>query len=686
MYFQLIRNKTNYLFLLVVLAVAFQGHGQNANRGIWEIPFSDSITKTGEKITLPGSDDGVPYSEFQYLVIDVEHSNPASSIVLLGFGRKGDLRNKFGFLPNRLKCRIGVLPGLRTQIIFPLEYLNAQEIFLPRYPRQLKGTLEGERIEARDIDEVYVFLQKHDGFLFNEELKIHRVFLSQEMPAPLPVPDGGWVDSLGQWSLKDWPGKLQTLSELEPAFNQSLEEYGGGDEADQRSMFYGYLDLKFDSTGYFHTHHDGKRWWFVDPLGYAYLSIAPTGINPGSAGPIANNPELFSYLPDENEYRPAYSQTRGLKSLSFVTVNLMRLFGQDWESEWIQTTRKLLTGMGFTGSGNWSDRKFQVVGQMPYVYAMSGFPSTSINLFRDFPDVFDPAFEESAAQYAAQLSSKRNDPWMIGYFLGNEPHWAFGDYNLAREMLYKNRGSESRAAMISWLKKKYHDSPYELSAAWEFEFTSFEELKAFVLPHEKYISESAEADLREFTRILIDRYAQVICDAVKKVDPYHLNLGLRFAWISSPACLQTGAYFDVFSLNGYSFPNPPETQRILDELNKPVIIGEFHFGSTDRGLPATGIKGVKSQWDRGVAYRHYVESGFARPEIIGIHYFQWHDQPVTGRFDGENYNIGIVDVTYRPYPRLAKAIQKTNSRLFEVATGSKRPFWIKARTMPSIYY
>ena len=117
-----------------------------------------------------------------------------------------------------------------------------------------------------------------------------------------------------------------------------------------------------------------------------------------------------------------------------------------------------------------------------------------------------------------------------------------------------------------------------------------------------------------------------------------------------------------------------------------MLIGEFHFGSIDRGLPATGIKGVKSQKARGLAYRHYVENGFARPEVLGIHYFQWNDQPVTGRFDGENYNIGLVDVTGRPYMDMGRQIRKTNFRLLEIALGQKKPFRRIPKKIPDIYY
>jgi hypothetical protein len=373
-------------------------------------------------------------------------------------------------------------------------------------------------------------------------------------------------------------------------------------------------------------------------------------------------------------------------SLSFHTINLIRLWGANYLEHWRDYTTKLLMSLGFTGSANWSDSRFYEGSGLPYFFPLSGFPSTRIKIFRDFPDVFDPGFEESAASYASQLETKKDDQLMIGYFLGNEPHWAFGEFNLAREMMYKNDNSFTRQTLIDWLRSRYNFDPGALSAAWGYEFYSFQELEYFILPHEKDISPKADEDLKDFSEIMVEKYISTICDATRTIDPNHLNLGLRFAWISSDACLQTGKYFDVFSLNGYTFPDPPSTQVVIEQLNKPVLIGEFHFGSIDRGLPATGLKGVKSQKERGKAYRRYVENGFARPEIVGIHYFQWNDQPVTGRFDGENYNIGIIDVRGIPYIEMARHIRKTNFKLFKVASGMAKPYRRLPKSMPSIYY
>jgi hypothetical protein len=42
--------------------------------------------------------------------------------------------------------------------------------------------------------------------------------------------------------------------------------------------------------------------------------------------------------------------------------------------------------------------------------------------------------------------------------------------------------------------------------------------------------------------------------------------------------------------------------------------------------------------------------------------------------DGENYNIGFVDVTNRPYAELAGAARETHDRLAAVHAGKTPPF------------
>ncbi|MDZ7637752.1 MAG: hypothetical protein U5J83_05810 [Bryobacterales bacterium] len=71
---------------------------------------------------------------------------------------------------------------------------------------------------------------------------------------------------------------------------------------------------------------------------------------------------------------------------------------------------------------------------------------------------------------------------------------------------------------------------------------------------------------------------------------------------------------------------------------------------------------------------HAIFSPERRKAFIGTSWFQWVDQPVTGRMDGENYNIGLVDVTDRPYTELLDAMKTTHQRLFDVHAGKIPPF------------
>ena len=74
-----------------------------------------------------------------------------------------------------------------------------------------------------------------------------------------------------------------------------------------------------------------------------------------------------------------------------------------------------------------------------------------------------------------------------------------------------------------------------------------------------------------------------------------------------------------------------------------------------------------------VAAQRTVEHAAAHPSVIGTHWFQWIDQPSTGRNDGENYNIGLIDVTDQPYADVVNLMAQTHKRLFDVHSGRIPP-------------
>lgn len=162
-----------------------------------------------------------------------------------------------------------------------------------------------------------------------------------------------------------------------------------------------------------------------------------------------------------------------------------------------------------------------------------------------------------------------------------------------------------------------------------------------------------------------ETYYKVVKEVFKNVAPNILYLGSRIHGSGGPSPVYIAAanHCDVVSINRYKFVI---VQEDLPEgsLDKPMIIGEFHFGALDRGLLHTGLKGVSNQEQRAHAYTYYVHQALENDRIVGAHWFQHTDQIVTGRGDGESYQIGFVDIVDRPYPEMVAAARRLGEYLY----------------------
>jgi len=630
-----------------------------------------------------------------YLVCEIWHDNDYSGILNIEFYRNektteniitqsGSVAGNENQMP-RMAAKIGVLPKLKTKVIFPLEHLNAQEIFMPRFPRQLKGTVLGNRMKPEETSKVVIRFEPWKETCFTPEFEIAAVYLSKELPVPFAPVEKPVVDEFGQWAEKEWTGKTQNKEELKMLLENQLAAANTSSFPENWSKYGGWKEKKFEATGFFRTQNDGKRWWMVDPEGFAFVSVGVDCIGYNASGVISGQEDLFKWLPDSTDaiFKEGYSDRGKYIQADFYKFNLMRVFGSEWKEKWETITSGQIREFGINTIGNWSNIDYARKAQIPYVLPLSRFPSTEVKLFRDFPDVFAEEYASKAKDFAQQLNEFKDDKYLIGYFLRNEPTWAFGANDIAFEMFATNQISESKHVFVNWVSTQYANIQ-NFNTEWNLKLASFEELLNQVF--EEYPSEKAKADFWKFSEMLVAKYVNVPCDEVEKVDPNHLNLGMRYAWMSSDLLYKAGERFDVFSINGYGNPGPPETTEIARISGKPVMIGEFHHGATDRGLPASGIQGALTQTDRGKVYRYYIEQGLARPELIGMHYFQWLDQPVFGRFDGENYNIGFMDICNQPYKELVDAAKLTHMRMYEVASGKEKPFNEVIEKIPSIHY
>lgn len=161
---------------------------------------------------------------------------------------------------------------------------------------------------------------------------------------------------------------------------------------------------------------------------------------------------------------------------------------------------------------------------------------------------------------------------------------------------------------------------------------------------------------------VIETYYKVVKEELKKLAPNKLFLGSRINNNNAIALASAGRHCDVVSINRYDYTvsgfNLPEG------IDKPVIVGEFHFGALDRGLPHTGLRSVLNQKQRASVYTNYINQALESPLFVGAHWFQYSDQVYTGRSDGENYQIGFIDICDRPYPEIVAASRKIGTYLY----------------------
>ncbi|MDR1336963.1 MAG: hypothetical protein LBK22_09055, partial [Tannerella sp.] len=603
----------------------------------------------------------IDWQKAKYMVCEVYHPGEHTILLNIGLFRRGEPASEIPWL----SCSVAVQPKLKTQVIFPLEYLSAQRIFLPRFPRQLKGVLTGNRIEPEDIAGMCLQIFPAMSPLFAPTVEIASVYLTDRLPPNYGAPPQKYVDRFGQWTMREWPDKIKSEAELKQKMTRVERAAARAAYPAGWSPYGGLKALRFEPTGFFRVQHDGRRWWFVDPDGCAFLSAGVNCITASQSGVYDGMEDLLEWMPDrEGEFASIY-EDGAQKRIDYYKANQLRVYGDRWLDRWLATTPGLMKKWRFNTVGNWADRGFAQKSGLPYVYHMGEMPVTELRLYRDFPDVFSPEYRKLAAEYAQKLLPGREEKRLIGYFLCNEPKWAFGDNVLAYEMFATPQLSYTKLRLVARLKEKYPRTE-DFNAAWNVSYASIDEL--LMQTFKSYPSEASKEDFREFTALMVEEWIRIICEETKKVDPNHLNLGMRYAWISSEALVKPARHFDVLSMSAYTSPFPPPTEEISRISGRPVLLSEWHFGSAlDGSLPTSGLQTVISQAERGKAYRTYAENGFSRPEIIGMHWFQWTDQALLGRGDGENYNIGLLDACSLPYPELTDAARIAHENMYDLA-------------------
>lgn len=628
----------------------------------------------------------LPWNEQLWFCIDVKVEQFSEGNVTARFYADGRAEP--------LSIHYEILPNLDVSFRVSIDELWSRRHFLPVFPGSFKAHCRGVPMDPRDVERVEISVLPGKDF---RGAVLRRVYVSDEEPAGVR-PERPLVDPLGQMKDCEWPTKTHSFAEMEARLKAELAEAQKGED-DRRGMsaYGGYKAKRFEATGWFRTQHDGDRWWLVDPEGCAFFSHGVCyGTRMGEFGWYSGMEGFYEDMPSPDDPRFAgafthpgliaeYVKRHGVTKRSNewmvnpARVNMMRVFGDGWWEAWRQlaTSRFRKWGINTTGVGivNFVDERvedFLRLSKLPYAVTLKRFPVTNHFIFRDFPDVFAPEYAANSAKFAQnELAPLKDDPYLLGYFLHNEPEWMFqADYCVAYELMVNEAPLESRRHLKGWLQARYADVD-SLNREWGLKLAGWDAICEPV-GRDWRPTQRAWEELAEYEQVLILAFGQIPLEACRKVDPHHLCLGLRHGGFTDKV-VDGSAIFDVFSFNYYRH-SPKEPLELARRANRPTLIGEWHFGGQEVGLMRTALQSCVDQENRAKAYRKFLEEAASCPWCVGAHYFEYNDQSLLGRFDGEHMAHGLIDCTNQPYPAMAKAISQTSDELYRVLTGEQEPY------------
>jgi hypothetical protein len=628
--------------------------------------------ETGTKQNWPGITLKAPagkwdLSKYEYIAVDIKNTDTKPVTVSCRVDNPGAdgsnncVTDSITLAPNSKETLTVRLYPTPYQLTKPVELIGMR-----RAPAQ-KG-----KLDASNVTQLLLFVtrpsDKHVFEIDNIRAGGHVKMMKTKTFFP-------FIDEFGQFIHKDWPGKTHSLDELIAHGKTEEKDLAANPGSTDRNKFGGWTaGPKLKATGFFRVQKLKNKWWLIDPEGRLFWSHGIDCVRSANATPISDREHYYLNLPKaeslfatfygRGSWAPHgyYKDHSPYKTYDFSQANFLRKYGPDWQQKFTDITHRRLKSWGLNTIANWSDSKIYLMRKTPYVATISYSARNlegSQGYWGKFYDVFDPSFRQALRRrLEREKNASASDSWCVGYFVHNELSWG-DETSLAIASLVSPPDQPAKKVFIEDLKAKYK-SIEKLNNTWGTDHKTWDDLLQSTQAPDK---KKAHDDLTAFYTKISETYFKIIREEVKKIAPNQLYMGCRFAWVNDLAARAATKFCDIVSYNRYTYS--VENHRLPDGIDMPVIIGEFHFGALDRGMFHTGLRKTANQQDRADKYKSYVQGALRNPYIVGTHWFQYKDQATTGRGDGENYQIGFIDICDKPYPETIKACREVGYKMYE---------------------
>jgi hypothetical protein len=343
---------------------------------------------------------------------------------------------------------------------------------------------------------------------------------------------------------------------------------------------------------------------------------------------------------------------------------------------WAQRTIERVADAGFKALGAWSHPVFHnhnipMTRDLNVTKWVCGHHFT-----RFYSSEWATVAEQAIKLQTEKLRDNRN---LVGYFIDNELDW--GDGGVGPSIYFNNLAPDdpNRRRVVEVIQSVW-TSIDNFNADWKTNIKQWKDLDEWTsLPH---------PDTGAYARLfsawlsrLSEDYFRLTTTLIRKYDPNHLILGVRFKGYAPREVVRASrGYTDAQSINYYVGDGRLDYEMfkmIYDESQQPVLIGEYSFHALDGRSGNRNTFGflaqVLDQQARADGYYLFTTRLARVPWIIGADWFQWMDEPPSGRsHDGEDVNFGVVDIDDRPYEMLVAAIRKARPQLNPLHAESTR--------------
>ncbi len=419
----------------------------------------------------------------------------------------------------------------------------------------------------------------------------------------------------------------------------------------------GVEQVQLEATGFFRTQKLCGRWWFVTPEGHPTWSLGVNDVQPISGA-------------GRQSGRDIYAETVAATYAS--------------KEAWADKAAARLARWGFNTAGAWSDIDLMAprMAVTPTLRLSGTDWQTGVVV-----DWFSPAWEDRVRQAVeARVTPRADDPQVMGWFLDNEIRWGpdwRGSKTLLELYLDMSADQPGKQVAVDVLLGELGGID-RVNALLGTNFASRQDLLDATSGWGNLHRHEAAGVVTAFLKRAADRYFSTTTRLIRQADPNHLILGNREVSVMTRAeVYQVAArYVDVISINNYTFVgntaqiainasgaiDPADGFAKLHALvDLPMMITEFSFRADGSAPPNTYppiYPTYADQAERADAFAAYARLHQSKSWIVGYHWFRWVDEPVDGRFDGEDSNFGLVGEDDTVYQTLTERMARVNREVF----------------------